>query len=143
MSKLRVVHYINNFFAGIGGEEKANIAPELRMGVVGPGLAFSKAFGDEAEIVATAICGDSYFGENIESAKAELLEMIKEQKPDIFVAGPAFNAGRYGFACGEIAKAVEKELNIPVFQLCMVKILVLICLSKTFILSKLKFQQLI
>lgn len=116
MSKLRVVHYINNFFAGIGGEEKANISPELRMGVVGPGLAFSKAFGEEAEIVATAICGDSYFGENIESAKAELLEMIKEQKPDIFVAGPAFNAGRYGFACGEIAKAVQEELNIPVIS---------------------------
>lgn len=114
MNKLRVVHYINNFFAGIGGEEKANISPELRMGVVGPGLAFNKAFADEAEIVATAICGDSYFGENIEAAKAELLEMIKEQKPDVFVAGPAFNAGRYGFACGEIAKAVEEELNIPV-----------------------------
>ncbi len=28
MSKIRVVHYINNFFAGIGGEEKADIPPE-------------------------------------------------------------------------------------------------------------------
>ena len=24
----KVVHYINQFFAGIGGEEKADIAPE-------------------------------------------------------------------------------------------------------------------
>jgi glycine reductase len=61
MSKLRVVHYINNFFAGIGGEEKADIAPEVRDGVVGPGLALDKAFGEEAEVVATVICGDSYF----------------------------------------------------------------------------------
>ena len=30
MSKIRVVHYINQFFAGVGGEEKAHIAPELR-----------------------------------------------------------------------------------------------------------------
>ena len=114
MGKLRVVHYINNFFAGIGGEEKANIKPELRKGVVGPGLAFNKEFGDQAEIVATVICGDSYFGENIESAKEELLEMIRGESPDLFIAGPAFNAGRYGFACGEISRAVENEFNIPV-----------------------------
>jgi glycine reductase len=114
MSKLRVVHYINNFFAGIGGEEMANVKPEIRQEIIGPGLALSKELEGEAEIVATAICGDSYFGENIESAKAELLEMIKEYKPDLFIAGPAFNAGRYGVACGEMAKAVEESFGIPV-----------------------------
>ena len=31
MSKIRVVHYINQFFAGVGGEEQAHIAPELRI----------------------------------------------------------------------------------------------------------------
>ena len=30
MSKIRVVHYINQFFSGIGGEEMAHIEPELR-----------------------------------------------------------------------------------------------------------------
>lgn len=114
MSKIRVVHYINNFFAGIGGEEKADIKPEKRAGIVGPGLALQKCLGDEAEIVSTVICGDSYFGENIDRACEELLEMIKEEKPDLFVAGPAFNAGRYGVACGTICKKVEEELNIPV-----------------------------
>ena len=29
---IRVVHYINQFFAGIGGEEKADIKPEVRDG---------------------------------------------------------------------------------------------------------------
>ena len=57
--------------------------------------------------------GDSYFNENLEKAKAEILEMVKEQAPDIFVAGPAFNAGRYGVACGTIAAAVQEELGIP------------------------------
>lgn len=114
MSKIRVVHYINQFFAQIGGEEMADFKPELREGVVGPGLAFATAFGDEAEIVATVICGDSYFNENVDEAKKIVIDMVASQKPDIFIAGPAFNAGRYGVACGTIAKAVKEELNIPV-----------------------------
>lgn len=114
MSKIRVVHYINNFFAGVGGEEKANIPPEKRKGIVGPGMAIQNAFRDEAEIVATVICGDTYFGENMKEATNVLLDMIKEEKPDLFIAGPAFNAGRYGVACGSICKAVEDELQIPV-----------------------------
>lgn len=40
--------------------------------------------------------------------------MVKKYNPDIFIAGPAFNAGRYGVACGAVAKAVQDELNIPV-----------------------------
>jgi selenoprotein B, glycine/betaine/sarcosine/D-proline reductase family len=114
MSKLRVVHYINQFFAQIGGEEKADYPAELRVGeVVGPGLALAQGFGEEAEIVATIICGDSYFNENLEKAKADILEMVKAQKADVFVAGPAFNAGRYGVACGTIADAVQEELGVP------------------------------
>ena len=111
---LKCVHYINQFFAQIGGEEKADIPAELREGPVGPGLALNQAWGDEAEVVATIICGDSYFNENLEKAQAEVLEMVKSQNPDMFIAGPAFNAGRYGVACGTIAKAVQDNLNIPV-----------------------------
>ncbi len=114
MSKIKVVQYINQFFAQIGGEEKADYKPEVREGIVGPGAAFAAAFGDKAEIVATVICGDSYFNENLESASKEVMEMIKKYNPDIFIAGPAFNAGRYGVACGHIATAVQKEMNIPV-----------------------------
>ncbi len=113
MTKIKVVHYINQFFAQIGGEEKADIKPEIRQGIVGPGMAFKAAFGDKAEIVATVICGDSYFNENIDAAKATILAMVKKENPDLFIAGPAFNAGRYGVACGTIATAVEEELGIP------------------------------
>ena len=114
MSKIKVVHYINQFFAGIGGEEKADYKPEYRTGVVGPGMALNAGFGDNAEIVGTIICGDSYFNENLEEAKAEILKMVKEAGADMFVAGPAFNAGRYGTACGTICKEVESKLNMPV-----------------------------
>ena len=114
MSKIKVVHYINQFFANIGGEEKADYPAELRVGeVVGPGMAFNMNFKDEAEIIATIVCGDSYFNENLDKAKADILAMVKEQAPDVFIAGPAFNAGRYGVACGTIAAAVQEELGIP------------------------------
>ena len=114
MEKIKVVHYINNFFAGIGGEDKADVPPEIRPGTVGPGLALQAALGDQFEVVATAICGDSHFGANIEEDTKTLIEMIKGYEPQLFVAGPAFNAGRYGVACGTMAKAVEDTLGIPV-----------------------------
>ena len=112
--KVKVVHYINQFFANIGGEEKADYPPELRKGeFVGPGMAFSTSFGNEAEIVGTIICGDSYFNENIDKAEKQILEMVKDLSPDVFIAGPAFNAGRYGVACATLATAVWEKLGIP------------------------------
>ena len=110
----KVVHYINQFFAQIGGEEMAHVAPELREGPVGPGAAFNTAWNGEAEIVKTIICGDSYFAEHEADAKAQVMEWLKAEKPDFFLAGPAFNAGRYGYACATIANAVQEELGIPV-----------------------------
>lgn len=114
MSKTRIVHYINNFFAGAGGEEAAGMSPELYEGAVGPGIAFAGALGSEFEITATVVCGDNYFGEHLEEAQEAVLKMIAPYKPQLFIAGPAFNAGRYGVACGTIAKAVESTFAIPV-----------------------------
>lgn len=116
MAKYKVVHYINQFFAGIGGEEKADYKPEIRQEALGPGTALKAALGDDYEIVATVICGDNYFGENLDEATDTIIDMIKPYNPDVFVAGPAFNAGRYGVACGTIAKAVEERLGIPVLS---------------------------
>jgi len=112
--KMRVVHYLNQFFGGIGGEDKADYRPEERLGCVGPGMAIQAALGENGEICATVICGDGYFNENLEKAKSEVISLIKKHDPDIVIAGPAFNAGRYGVACGAVAKAVTEELGIPV-----------------------------
>ncbi len=109
----RVIHYINQFFAGIGGEEKADIAPELREGVVGPGMAINAAFKGEAEIVATVICGDNYCASNQEKVIAFMKEAVTKYKADAIMAGPAFNAGRYGMACGGVCASVAKECGIP------------------------------
>ena len=113
MSKIRVVHYINQFFAGVGGEEQAHIAPELRKELPPISTQLQGKLGEDFEVVATVVCGDSYFNENLESVQKELLEMIKGCEPQLFIAGPAFNAGRYGVAAGTITKAVQDELHIP------------------------------
>ncbi len=110
----RVIHYINQFFGGIGGEDKADAAPETRQGVVGPGMAFKAALGNEAEIVATFICGDNYFANNMDAVTAQVVEAARACKADALIAGPAFNAGRYGAACAAVCATVRKTLGIPV-----------------------------
>jgi len=114
--KINIVYYINQFFGQIGGEEKADIPPRVEEGPVGPGNAINNALGDDAEILKTIICGDTYFNENTEEAKEEIKKVLKETKPDLVVAGPAFNAGRYGMACGGVAEVANEELNIPVIS---------------------------
>lgn len=108
----RVVHYLNQFFGGIGGEEKAGSGVEARSGPVGPGVALQQALGDEAKIVATVICGDNYFAEHRDAALGQVLEHLRQAQAEVLVAGPAFNAGRYGLACGEVSKAAQTQLGL-------------------------------
>jgi glycine reductase complex component B subunit gamma len=112
--RLKVVHYLNQFFGQIGGEDKADIGFSVKPGPVGPGLALHKALADKAEVIATIICGDNYFSKNPDLTCQEGLKLIEPYKPDLFFAGPAFAAGRYGIACGAICKAVGENLRVPV-----------------------------
>lgn len=110
---IRVVHYLNQFFAGIGGEDKADALFEVRDGAVGPGRAIEMIFGDEAQIVQTLVCGDNAFHEDPEANIAAITAAIRETAPDLVLAGPAFNAGRYGLACAAVCAAVAEDLGIP------------------------------
>ena len=110
----RIVHYVNQFFAGLGGEESASLAPGHLEGAVGPGRLLQSLLGEGAGIVATVYCGDDHFSENEEEATARLLELIAAAKPDLLFAGPAFGSGRYGLACAGVCRAACAELGIPV-----------------------------
>ncbi len=117
--KLRALHYINQFFAGIGGEEKADLTPEWRDTAVGPGRLLERV-SPNIRIVGTLIAGDNYMAENLDdgvdacfSLAEKHIESLPDGRPDILIAGPAFNAGRYGMACGAIAKASQNRLRIP------------------------------
>jgi len=110
---LRVAHYLNQYFGGIGGEDKADAKPRLVENAVGPGRAFQNAFKDHGSIFATIICGDNYVAENPEKASMEVIDLIEPLKVDLLIAGPAFNAGRFGIACGAVCRAATQRLGIP------------------------------
>jgi betaine reductase len=111
---MRIVHYLNQFFGGVGGEEQAGIGLEIREGAVGPGKIIEQIMGDRANVVRTLICGDNYAVENQDKMIETALERIRDAKADLFVAGPCFQAGRYGMAAGALCSAVQSKLKIPV-----------------------------
>lgn len=113
MEKVQVVHYINQFFGQIGGEDKAGITPRMKEGALPVGQAFQQESDGRFQIVRTIICGDNYAAEHLEEVEPVILNWVKEVSPDLFIAGPAFAAGRYGMACGTLCKAVQQKLGIP------------------------------
>jgi betaine reductase len=106
---LRVIHYVNQFFAGIGGEDKADVGVTVRDGLVGPGRPLQQALGDAAEIVATIICGDNFMSERPDEALSQVGAALGRLAPDVVVAGPAFGSGRYGLACAQVCRRASEQ----------------------------------
>jgi glycine reductase len=110
---VKILHYLNQFFAGIGGEDKADQEFLFLPKAVGPGVLLCESLKNHEVEYATVVCGDNYFHEQEESAFASLSEAMSQFSPDLFVAGPAFHAGRYGIACAKTASFVRERWNIP------------------------------
>ena len=108
----KVVHYLNQFFGGIGGEEEAYAPVQRKEGPVGPGRALQSALGSQATVVTTLVAGDNFFTEEVDAAKATVSEILEQIKPDVVIAGPAFDAGRYGLACAEVCRVAQAR-GIP------------------------------
>ena len=113
MKTIRVVHYLNQFFGQLGGEDTANVPPKVVEGPVGFGATLAGLSEDRVKVVRTVICGDNFAAENLEELQKQVLEWVGSAAPDLFLAGPAFGAGRYGTACGVLCSAVQKKLGIP------------------------------
>jgi glycine reductase complex component B subunit gamma len=113
MQNVRVVCYVNQFFGQLGGEEKAGVGPDVVAGAIGAARAVQQALGESGTVVATVRCGDNYVAERFATAMAELVSLVAAQQPDLLVAGPAFQAGRYGMACGALCAAVQIQLKRP------------------------------
>lgn len=110
--KFKVFHYLNQFYGGIGGEEKVNEQISFINKPVGLGYELEKLMGNEFEIVLTAVCGDEYFNDNQSHVVEAISKKVEEKEIDLIIAGPAFNAGRYGVACGAICNALVNKLRI-------------------------------
>ncbi len=99
---LRVVHYINQFFGGIGGEDAANAEVSLTQGAVGSSRALQQALGQQGTVVHTLICGDNFANDQSAQALAMIEAHLQTLQPDVIIAGPAFGSGRYGLACVQV-----------------------------------------
>jgi glycine reductase complex component B subunit gamma len=111
MSSIRVVHYLNQFFAGLGAEAQAGTGPGKKVGAVGPGIALQQVLGEGAQVTATVYCGDNYANEQADAIDA-ILKLVSEERPDILIAGPAFASGRYGLVCGALCVRAQDALGI-------------------------------
>ncbi len=103
---MKVVHYLNQFFAGLGAEEAARHEPIRLEGPQGPGKGLVAA-GLQVDI--TLACGDDYFGEHETEALGWLLDRLSDEAPDVLICGPAFGSGRYGYACGVLGREAARR----------------------------------
>jgi glycine reductase len=63
-------------------------------------------------VVATLICGDNFLSDARDEAVTAIVAMLQDLKPDVVMAGPAFESGRYGLACVEVCKAAQ-GIGVP------------------------------
>lgn len=109
---LRVVHYVNQFFGGHGGEEAANLGVSCTEGAIGAGRALQQALGDRGTVLGTLMCGDNYANDQQSEALRALETQLRDLRPDVVIAGPAFGSGRYGLACAAVCKLAQQR-GIP------------------------------
>ena len=117
------MHYVNQFFGGIGGEDKADVGVTVKAGAVGPGRPLETALGDGARVEATVVCGDNFANDRAEEFTRAVAGELERLKPDLLVAGPAFGSGRYGLACASVCEIAppfhigdtnDEIVNIPI-----------------------------
>lgn len=113
---MKALHYLNQFFGQLGGEDTAYAPLELREGTVGPGNILQNML-EGIEITHTVVCGDNYFVENTEECQEKIAKILDEKEIDMVIAGPGFNAGRYGMACGGVCEVAFKKGIIAISAL--------------------------
>ena len=109
---VRVMHYVNQFFGGIGGEDRADTPVQVREGPVGPGRALQQILKGRGAVVATLIAGDDYAAERESEAGEAMRAALATHAPDLVLAGPAFDSGRYGLGCALACRTAQSR-GIP------------------------------
>ena len=108
----KAIHYINQFFGGVGGEDEADFEPVIKEGPVGPGSALQAEL-KGVEITHTVICGDNFMASHKDEAIKRITGFLAGAEFDLFLAGPAFRSGRYGVSCGEMCKFAHEVYGVP------------------------------
>jgi selenoprotein B, glycine/betaine/sarcosine/D-proline reductase family len=108
----KAICYVNQFFGGVGGENDADFEPIIQEGTLGPVQAIQAALKD-VQITHTVVCGDNFMASHKDEAISRIKGFLEGKKFDLFLAGPAFRAGRYGVSCGEMCKFVVETYGVP------------------------------
>jgi len=107
-SKIKVVHYVNQFFSGAGGEDTAGAGPARLEQPAPISRKLAALLGEGFEVIATISCGDDYAASQ-SRAPEEILDLMGADEVDLVIAGPAFSSGRYGVASGKVAALVAAK----------------------------------
>lgn len=113
---MRIVHYLNQFFAGLGGEEAAATPPAFRPEPLGPGRRLVTLLPEGVDIVGTVFCGDDYVASRPGAAE-EIVALAKAGGAEGLVCGPAFTSGRYGLGCARVGAAASKAGLVTVVSM--------------------------
>lgn len=105
---MRVVYYVNQFFGGIGSEDRADAPLQVRPGAIGPAQAL-RVVEPRTEVVATVIAGDNWVNTDLGPRIDTITNTILSYAPDVVLAGPAFGAGRYGVAVGALVSELGRH----------------------------------
>lgn len=109
---MKAIHYINQFFGQVGGEDSADCKPIFHDGLVGCSNMLNSMM-PHIDLTNTFVVGDNYVTNHTDEALSEIFTWLDTKEFDIFFAGPAFMAGRYGVGCGLVCKAVAERYNVP------------------------------
>ena len=109
-ARMTVVHYVNQFFAGLGGEEAAGHEPVRLDGPQGPGRGLAAA---GLAVDVTLACGDDFFGEHESAALDDPARLARRApRPTCSCAGrrsaPAATATRAACSRGKPAAAASR-----------------------------------
>ncbi len=85
-----ILHYLNQFFAGIGGEDKAGQEVLLTAGALGAGAIIRDALTQYDVEYATIVCGDNYFHEEETKALKSIDDIVEKFQTGSFPRRPGF-----------------------------------------------------
>lgn len=111
----KAVYYLNQFFAGLGGEEMADLPWQVLTDKRGPARKIVDFWGGALDVVQVFVAGDNFLNNeaNFKGVLPEIERIIREVEPDVFLAGPAFNSGRYGVACAKLCQHLQTVCKVP------------------------------
>ncbi|NBI07049.1 GrdB-related putative oxidoreductase [Senegalia massiliensis] len=111
---MNVLMIFDQIQAGMGGKEKADIAPGGKKGEIGSVPMIKPHLAEvDGKVSACLYCGDKYFKDNQEELERKMIGMVKKLNPDVVICGPAYNYEGYAYMSAVLAHKINENTDIP------------------------------